>query len=218
MKAQRRRTLDGLLASFTVMIILALSAAVALAHDATVTQSDPAEGATVNTSPAQVVAQFSEELVTKSSTMKVVNAGGEQVSDGNGRVDLNDPDHKTMIATLLKPLADGAYTVQWHALLTDGDASDGTFGFTVKSGAAPARSVATVAPAATPAMTATAVPTAVLKADGAGAAAAQPTAVPPTTTPTTLGSAAWPAGWFAAGLGIIVITFGTIALLRRRAR
>ena len=150
MKAQRRHTLGWPLASLAAVVILSLSAALALAHDATVTKSDPADGATLNKSPAQVVAQFSEELVTKSSTMKVVNSGGEPVSDGNGRVDLNDPDHKTMIAAISRPLADGAYTVQWHALLTDGDASDGAFGFTVKSGAAPAQAVATATVAVAP--------------------------------------------------------------------
>ena len=76
MKAHRRRTLRLPLASLAVVIVLALSAALALAHDTSVTQSDPAGGATLSTSPAQVVAQFSEELVTKSSTMKVLNAGG----------------------------------------------------------------------------------------------------------------------------------------------
>ena len=73
----------------------------------------------------------------------MLNAGGEQVSDGNGRVDLDDPDHKTMIATISKQLIDGAYMVQWHALLTDGDASDGTFGFTMRAGGAPAQSAPT---------------------------------------------------------------------------
>jgi methionine-rich copper-binding protein CopC len=84
---------------------------------------------------AQVVAQFSEELVSKSNAVKVVNARGERVNDGNSGVDLKDPDYKTMIATILKLLADGTYTVQWHALLTDGDAYDGTFGITVNSDA-----------------------------------------------------------------------------------
>jgi methionine-rich copper-binding protein CopC len=155
MKVQRRHTLSWPLASLAVLVILALSATLVLAHNTTVTQSDPGDGATVNKSPAQVVAQFGEELVTKSSTMKVVKAGGAQVSDGSGRVDLNDPDHKTTMATIiLKPLADGTYTVQWQALLTDGDASAGTFGITVNSGSLPAQAAATatatVAPAAMP--------------------------------------------------------------------
>ena len=38
-----------------------------------------------------------------------------------------------MIATVAAPLADGAYTVNWHAVLTDGDASDGSFTFTVQT-------------------------------------------------------------------------------------
>ena len=99
--------------------------------------------------------------------MRVADAGGKQVSAGNGEVDLDDPDHQTMIATLPVALAIGTYSVQWHALLTDGDASDGTFHFVV--GAASAASQATKVPtpaAPTASAVATSQPT-LVAADGA---------------------------------------------------
>ena len=57
-------------------LLLALSAGIASAHETTVIQSDPADGATVAESPSQVTAQFSEELDTQGSTMVVLDAAG----------------------------------------------------------------------------------------------------------------------------------------------
>ncbi|MCA9875456.1 MAG: copper resistance protein CopC [Anaerolineales bacterium] len=100
------------------------------AHDAVITKSSPANGEVLSESPDQVVAWFTEELISGESTMKVFDAQGKQRDNGDGGVDLTDPDHASMIVTL-PPLPDGSYTVQWHAVLVDGDASDGAFAFAV---------------------------------------------------------------------------------------
>ncbi|MFN8491554.1 MAG: copper resistance protein CopC [Caldilineaceae bacterium] len=116
--------------SVALLGLFVLVTAVA-AHATTVVKSDPAGGAVVTGKLTQVTAQFSEELHTHLSTLQVLDAAGKPVSVGYGKVDLDDPDHKTLIAVLQAPLPNGVYTVQWHVLLTDGDASDGKFQFTV---------------------------------------------------------------------------------------
>lgn len=115
------------------VLLLALSTAIALAHETTVTSSQPAAGSTVTAAPAQVSATFDEELDTQGSTMQVLDASGHQVSEGNGHVSLDDAEHQTLLASLPAALAEGVYTVKWHAVLTDGDASEGEFKFGVQA-------------------------------------------------------------------------------------
>ena len=55
------------------------------------------------------------------------------MDNGDGGVDLNDPDHASMVVTL-PALPNGSYTVQYHILLLDGDATDGAFAFAVGEG------------------------------------------------------------------------------------
>ena len=220
MKAYHRTLRDWLAAVLSCLVILSLSVTLVAAHSATVTSSDPADEATLTRSPAQVIAQFDEELDTGGSTMKVMDAAGKQVSEGNGKVDLNDPEHQKMIALLPKPLADGVYTVQWHALLTDGDATDGAFKFTVKSEPAPTQAVSQAAattPTPTPTAVSTAVPTA-SPTSGAVATIAAPAAAAPNTLPMTgAGIGDW-AGWLGACLLIALIAFGLLLFRRDSAR
>jgi copper resistance protein C len=235
--------LTSLLAGLAVAVLMmAFSAGLVAAHTTTVTKSDPAADAVLATAPAQVMAQFSEELDTKGSTMIVKDAAGKQVSDGNGKVDLNDANHQTMLAALPATLADGVYTVAWHALLTDGDASDGSFKFTVQGGeplkvSAPAQAataaptaaitatvvatdapVATAAPtlaataAATVAPTAAAAPTA--EPTTAAAPAAQPTAATPGKLPVTGAPGSPLLIWLAVAL--LAVVAGAFLSLRLR--
>ncbi|MEJ2747475.1 MAG: copper resistance protein CopC [Anaerolineae bacterium] len=131
-----------LLVALLVGMVTAVSA-----HDAAIVKSIPANGDVLAESPPQVKAWFEEELVSGESTMAVFNAQGEQVDNGDGGVDLNDPNHAIMIVTL-PSLPDGSYTVQWHAMLLDGDATDGAFAFAVGEGQSVASAaVTTSAPA-----------------------------------------------------------------------
>ena len=131
----------------TILLVLLLVGMVTAvsAHDAAIVKSIPANGEVLAESPPQVTAWFEEELVSGESTMSVFNTQGEQVDNGDGGVDLNDPDHASMIVTL-PALPDGSYTVQWHAALLDGDATDGAFAFAVGEG----QSVVSAAAAAPP--------------------------------------------------------------------
>ncbi len=117
-------------AGIILMLLLLGMAATAGAHDAVITKSTPANGELLVESPSEVMAWFAEELVSGESTMTVFSAEGKQVDNGDGGVNLNDPDHASMIVTL-PPLSDGSYTVQWRATLLDGDSSEGAFAFAV---------------------------------------------------------------------------------------
>lgn len=108
-----------------------LLVAVAQAHGVLV-KSDPANGERREQSPAQVTAWYSQELETGPSTIQVFNEQGQQVDTGDGGVDLNDPDHASMIVSLPPALPDGIYTVRWVAVsVTDGDLTQGVFKFGV---------------------------------------------------------------------------------------
>lgn len=121
------RNLTGI---FLLILLLSSMAPAVSAHEAILIKSNPANGDILAESPAEVMAWFEEELVSAESTLKVFSAQGAQVDNRDGGVNLNDPDHASMIVTL-PPLADGSYTVQWHVTLLDGDSSDGAFAFAV---------------------------------------------------------------------------------------
>jgi methionine-rich copper-binding protein CopC len=215
MKTGRRRSLAWLPAALAALLTLILSATIAAAHSTTVTKAVPAAGSTVSTSPTQVMAQFSEEVVSPGSTLKVLDAGGKQVSQGDGKLDLNDPNHQIMLADLTDTLPDGVYTVQYHVVLTDGDATDDSYKFTVQSAAAPAAQPATAA--AVPTAVATPVPTAAPTAAATTAATPPPAAAAtPSALPTT-GGASGQLTWPLAALGAAVLLSGLAVGLRRKS-
>lgn len=106
-------------------------AAGAAAH-ALLLRSEPAAGAALAQSPQQVIAWFSQELDTGFSALQVVDGEGYQVDAGDGGVDLNDPDHASLVVTLPADLPAGRYTAHWTAVSADdGDTTEGEFFFTV---------------------------------------------------------------------------------------
>jgi methionine-rich copper-binding protein CopC len=118
--------------SVLVMVFFLLISSVieVSAHGVEVLKSDPAEGSVLQQSPSQVKVFFNEELKAGESTLQVLNSKGDKVDLGNGGVDLDDPDHASMKVDV-SSLPTGIYLVNWHVVLTDGDASDGQFNFTV---------------------------------------------------------------------------------------
>ncbi len=179
-----------------IVLVLGLAALLALgafgvasAH-AELDHCTPATGSKVATAPSQVVCVYSEEIDTKASTMSVWDANNNQVDKKDAHVDLNDPDHKTLIVSLDTSLVkDGAYTVKWHAVTPDdGGISDGSWQFIVGTAAVtpqPTTEIVNPATATPPGNTTSAAPT---------TAAAQPTAttaatVAPAATATTVTAA-----------------------------
>lgn len=117
-------------------IFLAIVAFLALgrgarAHAPVPVDASPAPGAVLAESPESVVLVFEEELVSGLSTIQVLDANDAQVDDGSGGVDLEDPEHATLIASLPKPLPEGVYTVVYTVVLLDGDRASGSYRFAV---------------------------------------------------------------------------------------
>lgn len=109
-------------------IALGIFAGQALAH-AHLTESAPADKATVATAPAELDLRFSEELDLKFSGVKIVGPDTASVKTGDAM--LMD-EGKTLMVPLSEKLGPGAYKVEWHVLSTDGHKTTGTYGFTVK--------------------------------------------------------------------------------------
>ncbi len=115
---------------FIVVLIALLTVNVgsALAH-ALLVRSNPEANATLDRAPAQVDLFFSETVDPAFSTIKVLDANGQAVDNGDPRVDPADATHLTVS---LRSLPDGIYTVSWKALsATDGHVTVGSFPFAV---------------------------------------------------------------------------------------
>lgn len=96
-------------------------------------RADPKPGSTIKTVPGVVRAWFSEELDARGSALSVWDSHGKRKDDGKGGLDLNDMDHKSLIAKL-QPIGPGTYTVKWTAVSTDDkNVAKGSFRFTVAS-------------------------------------------------------------------------------------
>ncbi|MFQ5577407.1 MAG: copper resistance protein CopC [Anaerolineae bacterium] len=132
------------------LLLFALMVSAAAAH-ALLLKSEPADGELLAQSPERVQAWFSEELDSRLSSMQVFNTGGAQVDTGDGGVDLNDPDHASMIVTLPPALPDGAYTVRWAVVTPDDNGlTQGEFAFGVGEGVTLDGAVASPPPSCTP--------------------------------------------------------------------
>ena len=98
-------------------------------------ESTPADGATLEAAPAEVVLVFDGEL-NEAATVSVTNSGGEIVDAGDGGLDLADVDRKTLRVSLQDDLPADSYTVSWTIVGEDGHEVSESIAFTV--GAAPA--------------------------------------------------------------------------------
>lgn len=156
-------------AALAALAIFAMPSSAA-AHAALVT-IDPADGAAVTGSPAEIVGTFTQNLDPAKSSFTVVDATGAVVAQG-GLVQADEP--RTMTLTLTEPLDPGRYTVRWTTLSTeDGELDRDTTTFTVS--AAPATSAP---PASAPA-------SAVASAEPSVATIVPSVAPSPSATPTS---------------------------------
>jgi methionine-rich copper-binding protein CopC len=89
----------------------------------------PADKTTVAASPAELDLSFSEEVNLAFSGIKLIGPGKTDVKTGDAS--LKDSD-KTLAVPLTETLGAGSYTVEWHALSTDGHKTSGSYSFTVK--------------------------------------------------------------------------------------
>lgn len=101
----------------------------AFAH-AHLTSAIPAVNGTATTSPSELDLVFSEGLNLKFTGAKLVGPGKAVVT--TGAATLGSGGDTTLVVPIAAPLAAGSYTVDWHALSTDGHKTSGRYTFTVK--------------------------------------------------------------------------------------
>ena len=105
-------------------LLLVATQADAHAH---VVASTPAASATV-ASPRTITVTFSERLAPAFSGFEVVNTAGAAFPVTTAVSE----DGKTLSGRPARPLAAGAYTVNWHAASADGHRMTGVIAFTVR--------------------------------------------------------------------------------------
>ncbi|MGW6131029.1 copper resistance CopC family protein [Cellulomonas sp. NPDC055163] len=203
----------GLALSALVGVALTvLGAGPSAAHN-TLVSSDPADGSTPATAPAQVTLTFNEPAVALGTVVEVRAPDGTVVSSGDAV--LTDA---SVAQGLSGELPAGPYSVLWRVTSADGHPIEGQLTFTAQGptvvGGAPGS--ATTGPAATPTAEPTATPT--------------PTAAPsPTTTAPGASESAEPAerdpeaeasatNALLAGTVAVLVALGVVVavLIRRR--
>lgn len=117
----------------SVMVIAAMAAATlaspfAAAH-ASLKNSNPAAGATVNASPNEVTLTFNEKIEPAFSSITVADSQGKNVAPDKAKVDAINP---AILHLAVPPLASGTYTVNWAVAGHDGHRRKGDFKFSVK--------------------------------------------------------------------------------------
>ena len=122
------------------LAVLALPA-LALGHDELV-GSDPADGATLPTTPYTLTATFDEELAAAGSSILVQNSAGTIFAAGT----VSTADDKVMTAEL-PHLPPGEYVVRWTAVTVDDQAVEhGSFTFAIADASTAQPSIPEVVP------------------------------------------------------------------------
>jgi len=124
------------------------SAAPASAHDALVSSS-PAADSTLTAAPAEVVLTFSNDLLAfdenGGTALTVVDASGDDWVDGEPAVSAD-----TVTVPLGEGMPNGAYTVTWQVVSSDGHPTSGEFAFSLAAPEASATPTAETAETAEP--------------------------------------------------------------------
>lgn len=109
-----------------VATAVAFAAGPAAAH-ARLVSATPAPNSTV-AATRTLSLTFSERTVAAFSGFDVVNAAGDKVAVRTAVAE----DGKTLTGTLARPLAPGAYRVDWRIASSDGHRMTGSYTFTVR--------------------------------------------------------------------------------------
>lgn len=121
----RRKTMMAI----TTLISCIVIASEAQAH-AKLTVASPAADAVLATSPKELRMTFNEGLIAKFSDVELKSKDGTKIETGGA---ITDPgDKKQLVVPLPTALADGLYSVKWHAVSEDTHHLEGTYSFTVK--------------------------------------------------------------------------------------
>jgi copper resistance protein C len=112
-----------------VLMSWAVFATSAQAHPK-LTAASPVADAVVAESPKEFRLTFNEGLIAKFSGIELTTEKGEKVETGIAAAD--PADNKQLVIPLPAALADGTYSVKWHAVSEDTHKLNGTYAFTVK--------------------------------------------------------------------------------------
>ena len=113
-----------------LLAALLLLGAPAQAHD-TLLESDPADGATLETSPEAIPLTYSADILDVSPLVRITDEDGEQLAEITPSID-----GPVATAALEEPLPAGESTIQWRVVSSDGHPIEGTFTVTVEQDAA----------------------------------------------------------------------------------
>jgi copper resistance protein C len=139
------------------LLLLAMPGAVA-AH-AEVKTSTPKDGTTVQGTPTEIAATYTQDLDPDGTSLRLLDPSDQVIAEGI--IDPNDV--RRMFIDSIPDLAPGDYTVRSTTLSAeDGELDRAVWGFTVEAAPTPSPSptaTPTAAPSATPAPTASPTPT-----------------------------------------------------------
>lgn len=125
-----RSSLGAVLSGLAALALILAVPSPALAHDA-LEGSAPASGASVATAPEEVRLDFAEQPLGIGAEVKVNDASGASWSDGAPQVV-----DRSVHQKLRTGAPAGAYTVVWRVVSSDSHPIEGTFTYTVTTGAA----------------------------------------------------------------------------------
>lgn len=143
----RRRAARTIPVAVLAALGLAVLAGPGASAHALVGSSDPAAGATLTTSPSQIVITFTEQPDLKRSLIQVLDTSGKILAGGPPQAVPGQPPTVTRVP-VTTVLPKGVYTVSWKSIsVVDGHLATGAFAFGI--GEAPSGS-ATVASVKSP--------------------------------------------------------------------
>nr|MDT0657907.1 copper resistance protein CopC [Micromonospora sp. DSM 115978] len=119
-----RRAVPALLAGLIGAALSLFGAAPAAAH-ATLLRTDPADGAVLPSTPAEVTLFFNESVQVRDGGVRLLDADGTQLEAPARAVD------STVVLTPPADLADGTYLVTWRVISADTHPAAGGFSFSV---------------------------------------------------------------------------------------
>lgn len=159
MRLLRQRLCMLCAALLSLGMFLALSGTTfAMPNHAKVVSSDPGINATIAQAPGKVTVTTAENMKPgpTNSNLFVYGPSGELISQGDAKVDLNNP---TRMSVNIKPEKNGVYVVRWITMSSDdNDPAQGAYVFTV--GTAAGSSTPQAQPTAIPRPPASTTPTA----------------------------------------------------------
>jgi len=124
----RPASLLALCGALLLAALLALPSP-AQAHDSLLS-SDPADGATLETSPEEIAFTFSADVLDVSPLVRITDESGTEIAEIVPTID-----GPVATATLPEPLPAGTHTIQWRVVSSDGHPIEGTQTLTIEQDA-----------------------------------------------------------------------------------